>query len=692
MPFGSRYSTAPDAPLFHSALQEFREEDSYDEHQRMAADFVALQQSRRAFGASRIGEESESESGSDDSVSAPQDRIEDGERGRGIRSSWRGKGRLTDNGKGKGPEVINEDDDEDTPKHGSKKANDWRKNKRVPAPSEHSSRDHGGMEDVKLASTVADDSEPPDDLFNETLPTYESNPPEAQHFRYDPSPINLSNSKRRVEDVEAGMSQRLSTEIATPLAATLGEPPRHDSFYGSLFLLGIGAMLATFFLIMLHTEAPTGKLPDTIYSSLYSSYFMLAVDTVGAVFVALLWFALLRSFARPLVYLMLIAVPVIMFSFSMLSLTASYKGSVRTSIQDKAMRWLSLIPLTLSFVWGYTIWKGRHSITKATGILEFSTKILAANPALLPMGIVTLVSVVSFTWLWLVMFTRVFLGGHLARSGSIFVVDGVTWWLGVFFIIMYVWSISVINGIQRATTGATVSQWYFHRGQFPTLSSQDTVQSAFFHATTTLFGTICLATLLALLIRLPLLILPRKVNRMVQAIAYNFVPNSIMALTNPLTLTYAAIHSQPLEASAQGISAMHFLSASVPTTTLTPRTFSARSRGHTSLAAYNLAKLILHATRYIMAASLGLGGWVAAARQLSVGADSSLKGSAYAYVVGLVAGFIGWNVLGAMEGVLSGIVDSAVVCYGSENGGRAQGGFYCMEAAQLFGEDGGRGF
>lgn len=692
MPFGSRYSTAPDAPLFHSALQEFREEDSYNEHQRMAADFAALQLSRRAFGASRIGEESESESGSEDSVNAPPDRIEERARGRGIRSSWKGSGKRTDKAEGEDPAVINEDDAANTPKDDSRKSRDWWRQERAPAPSEGSSRSHGGMEDVKLASTLAYDSEPPDDVINEATPIYESTPLEAQHFRYDPRSI-LSNSKVRVEDVEAGISQRLSTEMATPLAATLSEPPKHDAFYGGLFLWSFCFMLATFVLVLIHTEIPSRTLPDTIYSSLYSSYFMLLVDTVAAVFVALLWLALLKTFARPLVYLILVAVPVIMFSFSMLSLTASYKGSARTSIQDKAMRWLSFIPLILTVLWTYTVYKGRHSITKAVGILEFSTRILAANRALLPLGFATLLAVISFTWLWLYMFTRVFLGGHLAKAGSIFIVDGVTWWLGVGFVMMYLWTISVISGIQRATTGATVSQWYFHRGQFPAVSSQEIVTSAFFHATTTLFGTISLSTLLALLIRLPLLLLPRRLNRVIQAIAYNFFPSSIMALTNPLTLTYAAIHSQPLQASAQGISAMQFLSGSVPTTTLTPRTFSARTPGHTPLVAYSLAKLLLHATRYIMAASLGFGGWVATARQLTVGAgqDSTLKGSAYAYVIGLVAGFIGWNVLGAMEGVLSGIVDSAIVCYGSENGGRAQGGFYCMEAAQLFGEDGGRG-
>jgi hypothetical protein len=38
-----------------------------------------------------------------------------------------------------------------------------------------------------------------------------------------------------------------------------------------------------------------------------------------------------------------------------------------------------------------------------------------------------------------------------------------------------------------------------------------------------------------------------------------------------------------------------------------------------------------------------------------------------------------------MEGVLSGIVDASVVCWGSERG-MAGGGAYCIEAGYLFGE------
>src|SRR3954468_8500404 len=50
-PFASRTSAAPQAPLFFSATDEFREEDDEEEREREVADFYALQRSRKQFGA-----------------------------------------------------------------------------------------------------------------------------------------------------------------------------------------------------------------------------------------------------------------------------------------------------------------------------------------------------------------------------------------------------------------------------------------------------------------------------------------------------------------------------------------------------------------------------------------------------------------------------------------------------------------
>ncbi|OBT80253.1 hypothetical protein VF21_00708 [Pseudogymnoascus sp. 05NY08] len=677
-PFASRLSAAPDAPLFHSALDEFREEDDEEERERDLADFYALQRSRRVVGARmEESEETEREGGSTVELSREEER--GAGRGRGIKSSWHG-GRGSVRERGAEPETLREVPEGIRYEESQRRTN-----------SDASSNERGRMVDIGLESAI-DDNEPPDDLTYEAA---DDSPPAFQQFRTPESgPGRMPDSKifHGNRDLEAAMMDStrppsvVSTVPATMGPMAMGELPKHDVFWGSLYLIGLAALFSTFFLVFLHTSTPSSKVPlgDTIYTALRASSHLLAVDTVVAVIISLLWLALLRSFVRPLVYILVVAVPVILFSFSLYPLISSYKGVEHgNSIQDRAMRWLSFVPFLTAIIWSYTVFQGRHSLHKAVGILEFSSRILAANPALLTLGFATLAAVILWTWLWLAMFTRVFLGGHLVSS--IFIIDLATWWLGAFFVLMYLWTLSVLSGLQRVATAATVSQWYFHRNAAPAPSSRDIVLAGLTHASTTQFGTICLATLLALAIRLPVLLLPRRLLACASLFAYNLIPSPVASLTNPLTLTYAGIQSQPLAPSARALSHMTYLGLQGPTSTLAPRSFGARNQGNALLLPYRLAKLLLHATRCIMAVSLGFGGWVATARQLEVAGGKGVRGSVYAYVVGMVAGFIGWGVLGAMEGVLAGIVDGAVVCWGIERG-TVGGGRYCLEAGWLFGD------
>jgi Plasma-membrane choline transporter len=712
-PFSSRLNPQQ-APLFYSATDEFRETNDEEEHEKELADYYALQKSRRQLGGKELEESSEVEDEGSRSLGASEDGRETDGRGfgtgGGIRSSWRGD---HTSGRGRGKEVDR------MPGQLEGDANDGR--------SEGSSRSRGKMVDVGLESTIrseAEDDEPPHD--------YMDNPPSIQHFRKTPrdpsaafgidSAIFPQETDRQTLLDHPRPPSSSGDSVPAPMARTTAEPPRHDAFWGHLYLLCLAATFATWFLVYLHTEAPSTKRPlgDTIYTTLHASFHLLAIYTLVSIFVSLLWLAALRSYVRLVVYAILISVPVILYSFSLYSFISSFKGSWHgSSIQDTVMRCMALIPTVLGTLWIFSLIRGRHSLHKAISILEFATRILAANTALLAQGFGVLAAIVSWTWVWLSMFTRVFLGGHLSSRSSVgrFVIDASTWWLGVYFILMYLWTIAMIFGIQRSVTSATVSQWYFHRLAIPAPTSLTIVQAALNHALTTLFGTIALSTGLSLLIRMPLLILPRRITFLLSAATYSFIPTPVAALINPLTLTYASIHSQPLTTSARGLSQLQYLAPTtinaVATTSLYPNTFAARPYGrngpdgwasdNSSLLPYRLSKLLLHATRLIMSLALGFGGWVSTARSLNLktstsgSGSGSIRGSLYAYIVGLIAGAIGWGILGAMEGVVAGVVDAVVVCWGSEVGNsvRAGGGRgearYCREAGWLFGEDEGEG-
>lgn len=695
-PFASRTSTAP-APLFYSATDEFREENDGEEHEREVADFYALQRSRRQFGASHLTESTE---GEEEIERVSDHSLEDGRldnnhpgfgTGRGIKSSWRGD-KISTRRRALEIESVQEREDRD---------------KSIPPSeaSELSSKGKGKLVDVELGPAIGnsmEELERDEDASDNLLGEVDEHPPAFQQFRNPPmfnrprSPLRTTLPIPQETDEEALLENpRPMSPDRESVPPVVSEdpmaPPRHDFFWVELFIIAKCALVGTFFITLLQTSTPDKKNPlgDTIYTALHSSFHLLSIYSLVSVIVGLLWLALLRSFVRPLIFLILVSVPTILFSFFLYPFISSYKGTWDgKSVQDKAMRWFSFIPAVCAILWVYTVWKGRHSLRKAAELLEFTGRILTAMSPLLIVGIATLSLVVLWTWLWMLMFTRLFLEGHFSKTRNLFIIDFSTWWLGAAFVLDYLWTLGVISGIQRATTAATVSQWYFHRNTTPSPSSRVVVQASATHASTTMAGTICLSTFLSLAVRLPLLLLPRRVAGLLSMCAYSLIPTPIATLTNPLTLTYASVHGQPLGTAAHNLSQMSFVSKTSPTTTLSPRSFS--SPTGSSLVPYQLAKLLLHATRFIMSLALGFGGWVSTARMIEVG-SSGVKGSMYAYVIGLIAAAIGWGVLGAMEGVLGGILDALVICWGSEVGVHGFGEVrYCREAGELFGERAGR--
>lgn len=683
-PFASR-SHAPSAPLFYSAT-DFREENDEEEHEREVADHYALQRSRRNFGGSRLEESSEA----DDSKSSLEE-IGDGRnkderghrRGGGIKSSWRGE---------RSRHMVRSDR-KSTIDYGNMDRLDMADSRLTRTGKEK-------MVDVGLESVTQnslreqDRDDPPDDFAVEMLP--DDDPPSIQQFRKPPTTLceeapPFLAQKTGIESVLQRPPPPDSDDGSTPPTGFDSvEPPRHDTLWGYIYLISLAALFSSFFLVFLHTSAPSLKHPlgDTIYTTMHASYHLLAIDTLVAVIVSLLWLAILRSYVRYLVYAILVAVPIILFSFSLFPFIYSFKGQWDgSSIQDKAMRWFSSIPGILTAVWIYTMYRGRHSLSKAIDILEFSCRILAANPGLIASGFAALIGVITWTWIWMAMFTRVFLGGHISTTKNLFILDASSWWLGIFFFFVYLWTLGVGAGIQRATTAATISQWYFHRLAVPAPTPKQVIFAALSHSTGTLFGTICLHTLIAILIRLPFLILPRRLITLLGICTYTLMPSPIATLTNPLTLTYAAIHSQSLIASSKALTSLSLLSPGSPGT-LPYR----QNRTFNTLLPYSLSILLLRATRFITTLALGFGAWVNTARLavVSNGAANSpsLRGSLYAYVVGLIAAAIGWGVLGAVDGVLTGVVDAVVVCWGSEVGKGNGEVRYCREAAQLFGREG----
>ncbi|RAL10778.1 uncharacterized protein BO97DRAFT_406771 [Aspergillus homomorphus CBS 101889] len=670
------------APLFYSATDEFREDDDETEHEREIADFYALQKSRRVLEVNHLQESSENDD-DDKSPSTIEESVthhtyRESFKGKGIWSSWR----------------------ESSPTQKSQRPQNGNRLLRAEPGRDMQTKWMGfqrgeNLVDVRLedtlGSSIISDGESPE--------IGDDNPPSIQRFREQPksrmgnlgiTPTITQSGSDAAEAPEGCLQESPLASYEAPTVSVRVRSPVYDAFWAQLFLIFIACLFATSFLVYLHTSAPPDfpKWGDTVYSTIHNSFFRLGVFTVVSIFLSLLWLALLRSYVRPLVYVVLFAVPAILYFFSLYPFISSFRGSWHgASIQDKAMRWLSVIPFVIASAWIFNVIRSRRAIGKAVGILEFACRILAANPELLVLGVCILLLIVAWTWVWMLMFTRVFLTGHISGS-LLFFMDPSSWWLGVYYVIVYLWSLGVVAGVQRTVTAATVSQWYFHRLTTPAPASRLIVRAATHHCLTTSFGTACLSSLLALLIRLPLLLLPHRISSVLSLCAYSFVPTPLATITNPLALTYAAIHSQPLTVSARGLMQMTNLAPSVAISPIHPRSFTWSRETSAALISYRLSKLILHAARLIMSLALGFGGWVSTARNYRVPSDPGVvRGSLYAYMVGLIAGTIGWSILGAIESVIADIVDASLICWSSEVGIYGREARYCREAGWLFSEE-----
>ncbi|KAK9457817.1 hypothetical protein V1511DRAFT_455129 [Dipodascopsis uninucleata] len=458
----------------------------------------------------------------------------------------------------------------------------------------------------------------------------------------------------------------------TPLSEIVKTIAPLDTVWAKLYMLSMAALFSTSILIWLETEVPKSiSLTDTIYTVLGGSLSILGFDTLFAIAVSIIWFILLRTCVQPLLHLLVYSIPISLAGLSIYPLVMSYHDRWGgNTTQDRAMRWTSLFPAILAVFWVWFAIKSRNSLGRAVGIVQLACKILGENPALIFLSLGVLLSFTAFTWMWVAMFTRVFLRGRTVSNSSgltIWILDKNSWLLGAWYIIMYLWTWGVFSGVQRVATTLTVSQWYFHR---PTSEDTRSVSKAIILtsvsvASTSFAGTICFSAFIALLIRLPLLVLPRKVVSIIQAVLMNYIAGPISAITNPITLSYSAVKVEPLVASASGISNQKFID-------LGRNSPFPNNTWH----AYRLAKMLLSSARALTALVLGFGAWVHAAQDVN-------GGSLYGYVVGLVGGAIGWVVLGATEGNLSMIVDAAFVCFGIDQVNNHGG--HCSEADRQFG-------
>jgi len=223
---------------------------------RLIADYYALQRSRRQLGASDLKASSDVDDGSGSSLNGASSHGDDSRernlgRGGGIRSSWHGGG--------------------PNPRRREHGLADLAESTESQPYNLSPISERNGMMDIGLEDTLRSeyDDDPPEDLME--------NPPSIQQLRkpnptagdaYDSDESEQENAQRRLlghARNQSGGDDSVPESVQQPLA----QQPKHDAFWGQLYLLALTAMFATWFLVFLHTQSPSTNQPlgDTIYTT-----------------------------------------------------------------------------------------------------------------------------------------------------------------------------------------------------------------------------------------------------------------------------------------------------------------------------------------------------------------------------------------------------------------------------------------
>jgi hypothetical protein len=126
-----------------------------------------------------------------------------------------------------------------------------------------------------------------------------------------------------------------------------------------------------------------------------------------------------------------------------------------------------LLPLAAAILFARSVWTRRASLARSLSVLELSATIIASHPALLILNAVLLLVFLAVTAPFLFVFVRLFLLGHIGSSDSytdkVWHTDAKARVMAWMTLGTWLWTWSVLRGIQRVTVAGVISHWYFHR-------------------------------------------------------------------------------------------------------------------------------------------------------------------------------------------------------------------------------------
>lgn len=377
------------------------------------------------------------------------------------------------------------------------------------------------------------------------------------------------------------------------------------------------------------------------------------------------------------------------------------------------LRLLSLLPLLAAILFARSVWNRRASLARSLSVLELSATIIAQHPALLALSLGLLFVFLAITAPFLFIFVRLFLIGHFGsiadpQSDKVWKTDSKARMMAWITLGAWLWSWSVLRGIQRVTVAGVISHWYFHRdeeilgndeaaklydvddtqedeGDLPGPapgtwlddeqvgnrgpSQIEIVRASFVRATGPAIGTICLSALVLAIARTgsTMASTTRWINRKLAS------QTRFPAILQPMA--HMAAIMAGLSSILQGFSDFTLVYVGI-----TGDSFAAAARRSTRLVSRHSVKtimegliinLILDLTTLALCFLAGLAGFLFSAHNLHVPADAPL--------VGLLCFLLPYWTLRLCADVLSNAADTLYLCFTIDE---ASGEQHCPKAAE----------
>ncbi|KAI9206359.1 plasma-membrane choline transporter-domain-containing protein [Polychytrium aggregatum] len=275
----------------------------------------------------------------------------------------------------------------------------------------------------------------------------------------------------------------------------------YQDFLFSFFYLLCLAFMFSMGIQSLSTPLPSPMhgtiLGNTIYGTLRQSSDLLLSACATAILIGVCWLYFLKSFVRPIFLFSLYITPLacIVMSLSIFTNTLAAKAQPST-VYVPEYDWM--IALAISFFIGgiglgsFNLTK-RRQIEQTIHVMELSCMILKNNPSLFGLGLIVLLSNMTFSILWLTFFVRQYLNSTVAENrwtlapGSYYTI--------LYFVFMYLWTVAILNNIERATIGGVVGEWYFKKDPDFVMSEDNTIKNLKCSLTKS-FGSVALAGLI----------------------------------------------------------------------------------------------------------------------------------------------------------------------------------------------------